>query len=121
MEFHNYTSGSSQQDEKLPVICLCAQHSVCGCDENHNEAYTQALYRNATEIAAGSDEKFVSATSNIDGMKAMVVNGTLANGTTASGGTLVPPPKPSNGNGAVVLRNWGTFVVGLVVAAMVHL
>jgi len=127
MEFHYNTSDgqvvvddSDEEYEKLPVICLCTQHCVCGCDENHNEAYTQALYSNATEISAGSDDLFLIAASDIDGMKVMVVNGTLDNGTTADGGTWVTPtPQPG---GAVVLgRNWGTLVVGLVVAAMVHL
>jgi len=102
---------------KLPVICLCTQYCVCGCEENHNKTYTQALYDKAIDMSAGSDKQFLSATSNIDGMKAMVVNGTLANGTTAAGGPRKRPP-----SGAVVLgRNWGTFVLGLVVAAVVHL
>ena len=73
-------------------------------------------------MSAGSDNEFLSAMSNINGTKAMVVNGTLANGTTADGGTWVPPkpPKPSPGGAVVLGRNWGTFVMGLVVAAMVH-
>jgi len=66
-------------------------------------------------MSAGSDKQFVSAASDINGTKTLVVNGTLANGTTADGGT-------DDGSGAVVLgRNWGTLVVGLVVAAMVYL
>ena len=123
-------NNSHRNEMKLPVICLCTQHCVCGCEENHNKTYTQPLFDKAKELSAssgeqflspGSDRQFLSAMSSINGMKAMVVNGTLDNGTTADGGPPDPPPKPSYGNGAVALRNWGTFVVGLVVAAMVHL
>ena len=117
MAFENSTS---QRNETLPVLCLCTQHCVCGCEENHNKTYTQPLYDNATEMSAGSNKQFLSAMSSINGTKAMVVNGTLENGTTARGGTWVPPGHQQDG--VVVLgRNWGTFVVGLVVAAMVHL
>lgn len=111
--FHNNTSG---QNETLPVLCLCEQYSVCGCDENHNATYTQALYDNATVLPAGLDKQFVSAVADVNGTKTLVVNGTLANGTTADGGT-------DDDSGAVVQgRNLGTVVVvGLIVAAMAYL
>ena len=88
---------------------------MCGCDENHDATYKQALYNNATVVPAGTDKQFVSAVADVNRTKTLVVNGTLANGTTADGGT-------DDDSGAVVLgRNWGTLVVGLVVVAMVYL
>ena len=118
-------SNSHRNEMSMPVICLCTRHCVCGCKENHNKTYEKKLIDNSTEMTAGSDKQFLSATSNFNGMKAMVVNGTLDNGTTADGGTFVPPsrvPPSLLADGGVVLgRNWGTFVVGLVVVAMVHL
>lgn len=107
----NNTSG---QNETLPVLCLCQEYSVCGCDENHNATYTQALYNNASVLPAGIDKQFVSAIADVNGTKTLVVNGTLANGTTADGGT-------DDGSGAAVLgRNLGVVVMVLLVVAMVN-
>lgn len=76
---------TSNRNESLPVICLCQEYSVCGCDENHNQTYIDALVANAT--AAAGDGIITSKITDVNGTRTLVINGTLENGTTADGGT----------------------------------
>lgn len=105
---HTFMNRTSGMNESLPVLCLCQEYSVCGCDENGNSTYTQALYDNATSAEAG--KAVVARVVEVNGTRTLVVNGTLENGTTAEGGT-------ENGAGRVV-GGW-VSVVGL--AGMVGL
>lgn len=66
------------------MLCLCQEYSVCGCDENNSTDFTQALYENATK--SGDDQYRIAKVADVDGTRTLVVNGTLANGTTAPGG-----------------------------------
>lgn len=67
--------------ETLPVICLCTQYVVCGCDETGSKANLREL------IGKGDYRKLnrslVLATS-YHRHKTIFLNGTLANGTTTS-------------------------------------
>jgi hypothetical protein len=82
----NYYNNTNNQNQTLPVLCLCQQYSECGCDENHNQTYTQALVDNATRFD-NSSQPYVSKIADVNGTRTLVINGTLANGTTAPGGT----------------------------------
>jgi hypothetical protein len=107
--FQNHTSNAN---ETLPVLCLCQAYQVCGCDENHNETYTQALYDNATDLPDDA-RNFTSKLAMVNGTKTLVINGTLANGTTAAGG--------SDNAAGMLARNWGLVAVALVVGLMSYM
>lgn len=83
----NYRNTTSNGNETLPVLCLCQQYSVCGCDENHNQMYIDALVANATNATGGAVERTKIAV--VNGTRTLLINGTLDNGTTADGGTEV--------------------------------
>lgn len=79
---HRYRKDSN---DTIPVLCLCQEDSVCGCDENNSTDFTEALYQNAT--GEGDDKYRIAKITDVNGTRTLVVNGTLADGTTAPGGT----------------------------------
>ena len=82
----SYHNNTNNQNQTLPVLCLCQQYGECGCDENHNQTYTQELVDNATRFDNDS-QPYVSKIADVNGTRTLIINGTLANGTTAPGGT----------------------------------
>lgn len=83
----NYLNKTSNRNESLPVLCLCQEYSVCGCDENHNQTYVDALVANATNATTNGPVR--SKIAEVNGTRTLLINGTLDNGTTADGGTEV--------------------------------
>lgn len=74
--YHSYHNNTSNRNESLPVQCLCDAYSSCGCDNNTDSSYYTGVANNGT----------VSRVADVNGTRTLVVNGTLPNGTTASGG-----------------------------------
>lgn len=74
---YTYHNNTANQNNTLPVECVCAQYSECGCDNNTDTSYIDSVANNAS----------VATVSEVNGTKTLVINGTLPNGTTASGGT----------------------------------
>lgn len=101
---HNiyYYNKTSSQNETLPVLCLCQEYSVCGCDENHNQTYIDRLVANAT---ANPTNGMVVGSKIVDlnGTRTLVTNGTLDNGTTSDGGTVVFSGAMGQGVGLLIL------------------
>lgn len=83
----DYLNKTSNRNESLPVMCLCQEYSVCGCDENHNQTYVDALVANATNVTTNGPVR--SKIAEVNGTRTLLINGTLDNGTTADGGTEV--------------------------------
>jgi hypothetical protein len=81
---HTRQTDLSGAEETKPVTCLCAQYAECGCDDSGNSTVLDELigdgsYANLNKtLVTVADDKGVST---------IVINGTLPNGTTASGGT----------------------------------
>lgn len=71
-------------NETLPVVCLCQESSVCGCDENDDQQYIDDLVGNGSYAALN---KTLVTVGDVNGTKTLVINGTLPGGTTAPGGT----------------------------------
>jgi len=71
-------------NETKPVTCLCAMYSVCGCDENDDTTFMEALIGDGDYNTLN---KTLITVADIDGESTIVLNGTLPNGTTADGGT----------------------------------
>lgn len=71
------------RNESLPVVCLCQEYSVCGCEENEDQQYLDELVGNGSYAAL---DKSLVTVSDVNGTRTLVLNGTLPNGTTAPGG-----------------------------------
>jgi hypothetical protein len=71
------------ENQTLPVLCLCEQFLVCGCDENTDQSYIDDLVGNGSYAALN---KSVVTVSDVNGTRTLVLNGSLPNGTTAPGG-----------------------------------
>lgn len=85
--FYNRTAG---QNQTKAVNCLCQQYSVCGCDDNDDTTYLDGLVGNGSSAALNQTLVRVA---NVNGTDTIFVNGTLPNGTTASGGTDSASPR----------------------------
>jgi hypothetical protein len=71
-------------NETLPVVCLCQENNVCGCDENDDQQYITDLIGNGSYAALN---KTLVTVSDVNGTRSLVLNGSLPLGTTAPGGT----------------------------------
>jgi hypothetical protein len=78
-----WTRQTQGRNETLPVVCLCQEYSVCGCEENDDQQYLNDLVGNGSYAALN---KTLVTVSNVNNTKTLVLNGTLPNGTTAPGG-----------------------------------
>jgi hypothetical protein len=118
--FYNRTdNNTATRNETLPVLCLCQEYGVCGCDDNGNTTYVTELLGNGS--LADRNASLIRV-ANVNGTKTAIINGTLPNGTTASGGT-----NPSNADqlsGAAkkfVIAYGGYWVMVALVGGMVTL
>lgn len=109
--FHNETT---DEDEKLPVICACAPYNPCGCEENNDTEYMQDLVGTGAYDQLNHSQVTVA---EVNGTKTLLINGTLPNGT--------EPPVPEDGDGdedsaaRMVVEAFGYWpMVALVVSAV---
>ncbi len=112
------TSRQAQQNNSnnavqvLPVLCLCQQFLVCGCDDNQSDEFLRSILPNDTSDA--QVDQTLLRISNVNGTRTIVINGTIANGTTAPGAT--DTQRSSASFGRVVLESSGwwllVFIVG---------
>lgn len=76
---YRYYNETSEKDESRPVICGCAEYSVCGCDDNNDTAYYDELIGNGSWQAMN---KSIVNVAEVNGTMTILINGTLPNGTT---------------------------------------
>ncbi|KAH8682452.1 hypothetical protein BX600DRAFT_44690 [Xylariales sp. PMI_506] len=109
--FHNVTTN---QNETKPVECLCRQDQECGCDDNTDTTYLSSVIGNGSY--AGLNQTLVTVAA-INGTDTILINGTLPNGTTASGGTDSP-----NGVGGMqsILQAMGWWPIATTVLALAY-
>jgi len=105
---YNFYNASARANQTRPVKCLCQQYSVCGCDDNDDPAYLDGLVGNGTQAALNQTLVRVA---NVNGTDTIFVNGSLPNGTTASGGSEDP-----NSAGIKGVETTGWLVVGGAIA-----
>lgn len=75
-EYYNVTT---EKDESRPIICACAEYSVCGCDDNDDTEYYDELIGNGSYAALN---KTIVNVAEVNGTMTILINGTLPNGTT---------------------------------------
>ncbi|KAH0425466.1 hypothetical protein CcaCcLH18_10925 [Colletotrichum camelliae] len=81
---HRFYNQSAGENQTKPVVCGCASHQPCACDENNSTEYMSALLGNGSYQGLNQSVVTKGIYNNTD---TILINGTLPNGTTASGGT----------------------------------
>jgi hypothetical protein len=101
--FHN---ASSNRNETKNVNCLCQQYSVCGCDDNDDKSYLNGIIGNGTNL-----NQTLVRVADVNGTSQIFLNGTLPNGTTASGST-----NAASGTHGKMFESMGWCVIGSIFA-----
>ncbi|KAF2707221.1 hypothetical protein K504DRAFT_447240 [Pleomassaria siparia CBS 279.74] len=102
------------QNQTLPVVCLCQEYSVCGCDENPDTSYLNDLIGNGSYAALNKTLVTVSEVNSTKTLS-LVINGTLPNGTTAPGGDEdAQSAAPGVANALPMGRFTGYYVMGAI-------
>lgn len=120
--FHNASNSSEPQgqNETLPVSCLCAQYSACGCDDNNNSTFLDSVVGNGS---AADENSTLVHIANVNGTKTIVLNGTLPNGTDTTNSTDNSTDSGSSTtSGALrnsVIENSGFWLMGGIVGATI--
>ncbi|KAF9875802.1 hypothetical protein CkaCkLH20_06734 [Colletotrichum karsti] len=110
---YRYYNESARENQTKPVMCGCADHQPCACDENNSTEYMNALLGNGSYAALN---KSVVNVADYNGNSTILINGTLPNGTTASGGS---DDVGSSAAFRVVAESLGFWPVAAVVLATV--
>ena len=120
--FHN---GTSNQNESLPVTCLCQMYSACGCDDPNNSTFLDSVVGNGS---VGSENSTLVHIGNVNGTKTLIINGTLPNGTDTDNSTANGTSSSSSSSGPTsgvsrryILENSGFWLLGAIVGATVWL
>ncbi|KAH8743772.1 hypothetical protein F5883DRAFT_662996, partial [Diaporthe sp. PMI_573] len=103
----NYHNQTSDRDEIKPVMCGCAPYQVCGCDDNADQAYIYSIISNGNY---GSLNHSIVCLGDVNGTETILINGTLPNGTTASGGRKSPNAAAGLRHVALVAGWWPALV-----------
>lgn len=82
--YHNATTNAN---ETKPVECGCDAYQECGCDDNNSTDYVSSVLGTGAYNQLNQSLVTVAA---VNGTDTILLNGTLPNGTTASGGTESP-------------------------------
>ena len=101
-----YRNDTSGMNETRPVECLCAQYAECGCEDNSNATYVNSVVGDGSTAAARANGYTVA---DVNGTSTLLINGTLDNGTTASGATS--GASSMTGKGAAV--GWALIAAGV--------
>jgi hypothetical protein len=105
---YGFYNSSSRRNETKKVNCLCQQYSVCGCDDNDDKSYLSSVVGNGTNL----NSTLIRA-ATVNGTDQLFLNGTLPNGTTASGGS----DSAAMGMQGKAIETLGWCLVGSFIAA----
>lgn len=109
---YRFYNRSGNINDTLPVVCLCQEFSVCGCDDNDDSRYFDSLVGDGSYARLN---KSLVTVSEVNGTRSLVINGTLPNGTTAPGGSdSGAPMRPVHFSGYFVM-------IALVISTVVFL
>ncbi|KAK5938744.1 hypothetical protein PMZ80_008936 [Knufia obscura] len=110
--------GDDGRNRTANVTCLCQEYSVCGCDPGQdNQTILAQQLTDGRGSGAPVNTSAVKIVDFGDGNTTAYINGTLDNGTTASGGT--EPSNESQISAAVqLLANYGGYWMAALVASL---
>ena len=102
------------QNVSLPVTCLCAMYSACGCDDNDDPAYLDSVVGDGTNLNAS-----LVHIGPVNGTETVVLNGTLPNATESESDTSSGTSNSSAATTQRILETSGIWVIGCIVGATV--
>lgn len=76
---YSYMNNATHHNESVPVVCLCQEYEVCGCDDNNDSKFYNSLFNGSEPINSS-----ITRVVNVNGTEKIYINGTLPNGTTAA-------------------------------------
>lgn len=106
------------QNVSLPVTCLCAMYSACGCDDNEDPSYLDSVIGDGTNL----NESLVHI-GPVNGTDTIALNGTLPNTTDSESDTSSSSSTAASSAGTTqrILETSGIWVLGGIVGATVWL
>jgi hypothetical protein len=113
-----YHNATTNKNETKPVDCLCRTDQECGCDDNGDDAYFATIIGNGTY--QGLDKSVVNV-ADVNGTSTIYINGTLPNGTTASGGTEDPDGVSAAGGMQSLLHTAGWLPIATTLLVLAYL
>ncbi|EEP82701.1 predicted protein [Uncinocarpus reesii 1704] len=114
----NWRNRTSNRNESIPIVCLCQEYSVCGCDDNNNSTYIQSLLNDVDRNGLPRNSSVIK-TVEVNGTTKIYINGTLPNGTTAPDPSITE--NISNHVVPQILRLSGYWTMAAIVLATVTL
>lgn len=96
------------QNRTSNVTCVCQRYQVCGCDPTDNSTFLDQVISNGTGQPVNSS--LVRTVDYGNGTADTYINGSLPNGTTASGGTD-PSDDSQISAGIRLVMNYGGYWV----------
>ncbi|KAI2067141.1 hypothetical protein LOZ40_003261 [Ophidiomyces ophidiicola] len=115
---YSYRNRTTNRNESIPIVCLCQEHSVCGCDDNNNSTYIDSILSDKDENGLPRNSSVVK-TVDVNGTTKIYINGTLPNGTTA------PDPSIAEGMASGIMPPilklsgyWPTIAIVLATVAL---
>jgi len=114
--FHNRTEAAQNQtytnstNSTLPVQCVCAQNSECGCDEQGDDSYLASIVGNGSNSDINST---VARIANINGTDTLIINGTLPSDGTSSTGAASALRVPESAGMWMIAAGVGAFVYAM--------
>lgn len=106
---YRFVNQTTNQNQSLPVVCVCAQYAECSCDGNHNSSYYQSLF--GGQVPHNTSRVKVL---DVNGTEKIYINGTLPNGTTAEKASSA-----AHGPAGAVMNLGGYWVMAATVVAAV--
>ena len=117
---YNYYNRSSGRNETKNVACACDETVECGCDDNSNstEYMNEVIGSGAYSTFSPSNTTSLVSLGEVNGTQTVLINGTLANGTTASGGD--ESASAAGDSMRALLQNAGWWPVAATMLAMAY-
>ncbi|KAK6338960.1 hypothetical protein TWF696_009758 [Orbilia brochopaga] len=101
---YDYYNTTLNQQQSIPVQCLCMQYSDCACDDDGNTTYLNQL------VALNQSNTTNFAT--VDGKWTLLINGTVENGTgPAAGESINGAESPLNALGYLWMVGVACYMV----------
>lgn len=108
---YRFVNQTTNQNQTIPVVCVCAQFAECSCDGNHYSSYFHSLFNG--QVPHNTSKVKVL---DVNGTEKIYINGTLPNGTTAE-----QPMSPATRPADALMNLGGYWVMAATVAAAVWL
>lgn len=115
---YNYHNETSNRNESIPIMCLCQEYSVCGCEDNDNSTYLNSVLnvKDSSELPANSS---IVRVADVNGTTTIIINGTLPNGTTAADPSIEESFEDSSSMPRELLKFSGYWLmISLVIASV---